>query len=52
MVISGETMYYVGLVLISVSVLATAVAIPIIILFRKKLKKKLENDYGNNSLTI
>ena len=44
--VSGETIYYVGLVLIGLSILIMAVMIPFFAFSGRKMKRKLEADYG------
>ena len=45
-VISSEIIYYTGVVLIGLSVLAAVVAIPVFYFAGKKMKKRLEEKYG------
>ena len=44
--ISNSMIYYSGLVLMGLAVIMAAVAIPIFVLTKIRLKEKLEMDYG------
>jgi len=52
MSVSDEQLYHIGLFLMGFAVLAIAVAVPVFIILRNKLKKRLEDDYGDDSLTL
>ena len=44
--LSNEMIYIAGLILVGVTVLLAAIAVPIFVFTRANLKKQLENDYG------
>ncbi|MCL2151391.1 MAG: hypothetical protein FWH57_00270 [Oscillospiraceae bacterium] len=48
MQVSSETIYIIGLVLVGFSVLAAAIIVPVFLVAGFRLKKRLEEDYGEN----
>ena len=43
---SNEIIYYIGLAMIGISILITAIIIPVFLIIGSRLKKQLETDYG------
>jgi len=46
---SSTEVYTIGLALIGVSMLVTAIAVPTFLLTGRRLKKQLESEYGEDS---
>ena len=49
MLISSEMIFYMGLSMVGLAVLATAVAVPAFFLIGSQLRKSLEASYGKQS---
>ena len=50
--VDSEMIYYIGIITIGVAVLIAAVAASAFFIIGKRLKKQLDDDYGNNSRTV
>ena len=52
MIVSNETIYSLGLVLIGFSALMAAVIAPVLIITGVRLKRRLEDEYGKPSCAV